>query len=144
MILGQCGKLFIRLLAIASGLALTTITAQAQNDPPTSGSSLPAPIATRQMYFSIPFRVDQAAELSRQPVAVQLLVSQDNGADWRFYTKALPNQKQIPFRTATDGEYWFAVRTVDRAGKMHPETIPGPGLRVIVDTAPPQMRLSAQ
>ncbi len=61
-----------------------------------------------------------------------------------MYARAQPNQKQIPFRTATDGEYWFAIRTVDRAGKFHPETISVPGLRVIVDTAPPRMQLIAQ
>jgi len=132
------------LATIAFCLASTATAVQAEGVTPPNPPTMPAPIATRQTLFSIPFRVDQPADASRQPVEVQLLVSHDNGAHWQFYTRALPNQKQIPFRTATDGEYWFAVRTVDRAGKLHPENISGPGLRVIVDTIPPQMQLSAQ
>ena len=102
------------------------------------------PLPRGKRFFPFLFDVDQPTDAARQPVEVQLLVSHDKGAHWQLYARALPNQKQIPFRTATDGEYWFAVRTVDRAGKFHPETITGPGLRVIVDTTPPEMQLSAQ
>ena len=132
------------LATLATCLALTATAAEVQNSPPANASALPAPIATRQTFFSIPFSVDQPAEPGRQPVEVQLLVSHDNGAHWQLYARAQANQKQIPFRTATDGEYWFAIRTVDRAGKFHPETISVPGLRVFVDTTPPRMQLTAQ
>jgi hypothetical protein len=120
------------------------MAAEPQISRPANASTLPAPIATRQTLFSIPFNVDQPADPARQPVEVQLLVSHDNGAHWQLYARALPNQKQIPFRTVTDGEYWFAVRTVDRAGRFRPENISGPGLRVIVDTTTPSMKLTAQ
>ena len=124
--------------------AIAATAADAQSGPPANSSTLPAPIATRQMLFGVPFSVPQPADATHQPVEVQLLVSHDNGAHWQLYARAQPNQKQIPFRTATDGEYWFAIRTVDRSGKLHPETVPGPGLRVIVDTSPPRMQLTAQ
>lgn len=129
---------------LAISLALTAMAAEPQNGPPSNASSLPAPVATRQTLFSIPFRVDQPAEATKQPKEVQLLVSHNNGAQWQLYARAMPNQKQIPFRTATDGEYWFALRTVDGAGKLHPQSISSPGLRVIVDTTPPRIQLSAQ
>jgi hypothetical protein len=144
MILGRHGIIFVWFVIMAFGPVLALTAAEPQSDEPAGASTLPAPIATRQTLFSIPFRVNQSTEASAQPAEVQLLVSHDKGARWHLYARALPNQKQIPFRTATDGEYWFAIRTVDRAGKPHPETIPGPGLRVIVDTTPPQMQLAAQ
>jgi hypothetical protein len=129
---------------VAICIALTTAAAEVQSGLPVNASTLPAPIATRQTFFSIPFSVDQPAEAARQPVEVQMLVSHDSGAHWQLYAHAQPNQKQIPFRTATEGEYWFAIRTVDRAGKFHPENISVPGLRVFVDTTPPHMQLTAQ
>src|SRR3972149_882591 len=132
------------LVNIAFGLVLTVTSTEVGSDQTKNDSNQPAIILTRQTLFSIPFRVDQMLDKPQQPTEVQLLVSNDRGAHWYLYARALPNQKQIPFRTATDGEYWFAIRTVDRAGKAHPETIPGPGLRVIVDTTPPQMQFSAQ
>jgi hypothetical protein len=132
------------LATLITSLALTQAAADTQSGPPANASGLPAPISTRQTLFSIPFSVDQPSESARQPVEVQMLVSHDNGAHWQLYARVQPTQKQIPFRTATDGEYWFAIRTVDRAGKFHPETISAPGLRVIVDTAPPHMQLTAQ
>jgi hypothetical protein len=125
-------------------LALTAATAEQPSGPQATVSASSEPIATRQKYFSIPFRVDQPTDASKQPVEVQLFVSHDHGAHWQFYTRAAPNQKQIPFRTASDGEYWFAIRTVNREGKFTPETITGPGLRVVVDTTPPTMLLSAE
>ncbi|MCA9027699.1 MAG: hypothetical protein KDA86_20990, partial [Planctomycetaceae bacterium] len=48
------------------------------------------------------------------------------------------------FDAAGDGEYAFAVRTVDREGELHP---PGPltaGLVVTVDTAPPSLNLEVE
>jgi hypothetical protein len=129
---------------LLSCLALTVSAAEPISGTTGNSSALPAPIATRQTLFGVPFRVDQPTDPALRPVEVQLMVSHDKGAHWQLYARALPTQKQIPFRTAADGEYWFAVRTVDRAGKFHPENVPGPGLRVIVDTAPPRMQLKAQ
>ncbi|MGW8256606.1 MAG: hypothetical protein ACWGMZ_03875 [Thermoguttaceae bacterium] len=128
----------------AFGILLGVAKAAEQDATVHGESNLPAPIATRQTFFSIPFRVDQSEDAARRPVEVQLLVSQDYGAHWRLYARVQPSEKQIPLRASGDGEYWFAIRTVDRAGGFHPEKIPGPGLRVIVDTKPPQMQLSAQ
>jgi hypothetical protein len=131
---------------LACAFALTAAAAQtpAPDKPPANPGALPAPVSTRQTFFSIPFRVDQPADPARQPVEAQLLVSYDQGAHWRLYSKARPDQKQIPFRATADGEYWFAIRSLDRTGKFHPETISVPGLRVIVDTAPPKMQLAAE
>ncbi|MEN6558992.1 MAG: hypothetical protein ABFC54_12525 [Thermoguttaceae bacterium] len=94
------------------------------------------PISTvRQSLFAIPYRIDQTGgDASRQPVEVQLFVSTDRGKRWQMYARAMPNQQRFMFRAGNDGEYWFAIRTVERSGQARPESIATPGLRVIVDT----------
>lgn len=129
------------LVTLLIGLSLSTA---AQSESGQSISPSAPLVSTRQTLFSIPFRLDPPADPSQQAVEVHLFVSHDKGAHWQQYARANPNQKQIPFRTASDGEFWFAIRTLDQAKRLHPEKITLPGLRVIVDTTPPKMQLSSQ
>ena len=101
-------------------------------------------VTTRQTTFAIPFRVDQTEDAAKRPVELQLHVSTDRGAHWHLYAKAPPSQQHFMFRAGGDAEYWFAIRTVDRSGQAQPETIAGPGLRVLVDTTPPALKLTAR
>jgi len=111
---------------------------------PAAAPRLPAAVATRQYMFAVPFRVSPPAQPARQPVEVQLFVSGDRGTTWQLYSRTAPTQRQFLFRAAGDGEFWFAVRTLDRGGQLRPQRIAAPELRVIVDTAPPQLQLNAQ
>ncbi|MCC6123525.1 MAG: hypothetical protein IT426_01035 [Pirellulales bacterium] len=105
---------------------------------------LPKPLLTRQTYFSLPARSDAAPKNNGQLVEVQLFVSTDRGAHWNFYSRAKPDQPRIPFRTAADGEYWFATRTLDRSGKFEPRNVTAPAVVVNIDTKPPTVLLSAE
>lgn len=105
---------------------------------------LPQIVATKQHFFAIPFRVTPPENPGQAPREVQLYVSGDRGATWQLYTRAEPTQRQFLFRAAGDGEYWFAVRTVDRQGQGRPPKITAPGMRVAIDTAPPRLELSAK
>ncbi|MEN6405921.1 MAG: hypothetical protein ABFC77_05560 [Thermoguttaceae bacterium] len=107
-------------------LLLTLLTAVSQAETPVS--------TVRQSLFAIPYRIEQTGDSSRQPAEVQLFVSTDRGKRWQMYARAMPNQQRFMFRAGNDGEYWFAIRTVERSGKARPESITSPGLRVIVDT----------
>ncbi len=100
-------------------------------------------VMTKRGSFNIPFR-SEVPDTRFVPVQALLYVSTDRGAHWNFYTKATPNQGQIPFRTNVDGEYWFAVQVVNRSGEKYPDKIPGPGLRVVVDSTPPAIKLIAR
>ena len=104
----------------------------------------PQVIATKESVFQIPFRVERIDNPMRQPTELQLLVSTDRGARWQMHAKAQPVQRHFLFRASGDGEYWFAIRVVDRAGQIRPETIAGPALRVLVDTKPPALKLAAR
>jgi len=114
------------------------------DDVATPSSVLPKPIATRQTLFSIPFHVDPPLNAAQAPLETQLFVSGDRGVTWYPYAKADPRQEHFMFRAGGDGEYWFAVRTLDHSGRLRPATIPGPGLRVVVDTAIPKFKLDTE
>ncbi|MCE5267014.1 MAG: hypothetical protein LLG00_03935 [Planctomycetaceae bacterium] len=126
-----------------SHLLLTVAMLSQAGGPATKPPALPQPVAMRQATFAIPYQLDRTED-SRQPVEVQLYVSVDRGAHWQFYAKAPTTQPNFPFRAGGDGEFWFAIRTIDRSGQARPTSIAGPGLRVLVDTKPPVVRVSAQ
>jgi hypothetical protein len=107
-------------------------------------TAAPAPIFSRQTLFAIPFRIERPSQTANEPVEVQLYVSGDRGGHWDFYRKTNPERGQILFRAGIEGEYWFSIRTLDRSGKLRPEGPFAPGLKVIVDTTPPKLRLDAR
>jgi hypothetical protein len=110
---------------------------------PYASSPLPAPIATRQTLFAIPFKVDKGPSHGSEPVEVQLYVSADFGGTWRLYQQVPPSRNRFLFQAKGDGEYWFLIRTLDRAGQIRPRQGTQPGLRVVVDTNPPELKLDA-
>ena len=77
----------------------------------------------------------------------QQATAPDRGRAWNLYQRQAANATGFQFNAAEDGEYWFAVRTVD---KLQP---PGaehnlnnnfqPELKVIVDTRIPRLDLRA-
>ncbi|HOM16005.1 MAG TPA: hypothetical protein PLQ00_01680, partial [Thermoguttaceae bacterium] len=108
-----------------------------------ASEDLPQPIVTRQTVFVIPFHILPAQDSSQQPVEVQLYVSTDLGRRWQLYHRVRPSDGQFLVRTTGEGEYWFLVRTVDRAGRARPQSPPRPEMRVVVDTMPPRLELAA-
>ncbi len=98
---------------------------------------------TRQNAFSIPFRIDPPKDPSQEPAEVHLYVSKDGGATWQVHEKVPPQRGSFTFRAHADGEYWFMVRTLDRAGRLRPESPASPELKVVVDTVPPQLAINA-
>ncbi len=104
------------------------------------------PNYTRLSGFRIPYQMADGDEVSAIK-EIQLYVAKNRGA-WELYTSVTPakdpDQRYFQFRASGDGEYWFAVRTVDRDGNAVPAKISElqPELRVIVDTKPPQITLT--
>jgi hypothetical protein len=100
------------------------------------------PVFTNKVHFRIPFRSD-AAEMQRLDAReVQLYVSTDQGTRWRMVDKAEPRNDHFDYVAPADGEYWFAVRTLDGFNRLHPQgNNIEPGLKVIVDATPPVLEL---
>jgi uncharacterized protein (TIGR03067 family) len=93
----------------------------------------------RERHLSIPFAFTEPARVE----LVNLFVSEDEGRSWRLVDSAAPTQKQFRYRAAKDGTYWFAVQSVSPDGTLcpaHNEDLT-PGIKVCVDTRPPEVRL---
>lgn len=107
----------------------------------TAGPAIPAAVFQRQPAFYIPFSVSQN---SPTPVDVILFASADFGANWDPYARRPATEKYFLFRAARDGEYWFASRKVAAGTQLPADGALAPELRVIIDTAGPQLSLDAR
>jgi hypothetical protein len=97
---------------------------------------------SRHAMFRIPFQAEPGDRRLKQ---LQLYVSTDQGQTWQAVVTVTPDQRSFDYRAASDGLYWFAVRTFDLEGRAYPVSMEGarPGLKVFVDTQPPVVRLRA-
>lgn len=104
----------------------------------------PGKVVTRQAWFTIPFQIEPTQRADRQPVRVQLHMLDPISGQWRLAEEAAPEDGGFQFRAQEDGEYSFMVRTFDRAGRQRPQRPPSAELIVVVDTAAPQIELTAE
>lgn len=105
------------------------------------GQSLQPAIFTSRTAFRIPYQHD-AREVARLgSKEIRLYVSRDNGQNWFQIQSVAPETGRFDFRAEADGEYWFAVRTVDHQGQLHPGGKLQPGLSVAVDTRKPLLKI---
>lgn len=119
------------------GLILCPLGLFAQQARPTGPSAMEV-METRQREFAIPFQVNQDGP--NPPVEVHLMVSNDQGVNWKQYRAESPAANRFVFTTNNDGEYWFAVRTMTRDGKLS-TSVQKPELKVRVDTELPNVKL---
>jgi hypothetical protein len=97
---------------------------------------------THQKSFLIPFVTDRNERRIRQ---LLLHVSEDHGKTYQVVANASPGGEGFQFTARHDGWYWFAVQTLDTEGRYHPSNpaLAPPGLKVCVDTTPPQVSLKS-
>jgi hypothetical protein len=128
-----------RTMAIVLGLALAG-RLDAPAAPPSKGQLL----WSKDRFFRIPVTVpNDNRKLVKE---MYLWASDDGGIHWKQATRATPDKPEFSFRAPRDGEYWFAVQTLDVNGKIYPNgnTSPEPSLRVIVDSVAPTITLNPQ
>jgi hypothetical protein len=91
--------------------------------------------------FRIPFQVDDQGRARLKEI--QLWVSEDSGFHWEPRSRTTPDLGKFTFRTAHDGEYWFATRTLTVDDEYSPPMSQrvDPSMKVIVDTNPPSLVL---
>ncbi|MBA2116990.1 hypothetical protein HOV93_41840 [Planctomycetes bacterium FF15] len=127
--------------ALASMLALSGAMLSVQAQRPAEATTADGgPMLTRQMEFGIPYQVDAPGSTPE----VQLMVSNDRGANWVGYHRQSAQQNRFVFQAQSDGEYWFAIRTFDASGR--PTENNGyfkPELKVAIDTQTPDVSLKA-
>lgn len=103
-------------------------------------SQQPGTYYTNKSGFLIPFTQDPN---DKNTSAVLLHVSDDFGRTWRYLGYAQANKRSFEFRAPKDGWYWFAIQTQDRQQRYFPPNmnLAVPGLKMCVDTVPPQVYL---
>jgi len=127
-----------RLMSLGLGLALA-FGPVALAAPP--GASKAPLVTSKQRAFRIPFNIDPADRPRYKQV--QLWVSNEGRGPWEKVDTTTPDRPSFTFRASRDGEFWFAVRTVDTKGRLFPSDDEDvePNMKVLVDTIPPQLRL---
>jgi hypothetical protein len=100
------------------------------------------PLYTNTPRFRIPFQFDREEMTRIGAVEVQLHVSRDRGGSWTLSESVSPAAQRFTFDAPQDGEYWFAVRTIDLRGQAHPDGPLQTGLIVVVDREPPVFSLT--
>lgn len=96
------------------------------------------PIHWKQNLFLIPYQWGTAADPSSAH-AVWLYVSKDRGNSWEKISEAKPHVRAFNYHAEADGDYWFAIRTLDHYGRAWPSGPLQPELRVVVDTTMPRI-----
>ena len=105
----------------------------------------PNAIYTNQPGFRIPYRFDQAEMRRLRAKEIRLFQSRNGGLEWQHVQTVAPDAGRFEFKAPADGEYWFAVRTVDGANQLHPDAnVVEPGLIVVVDRTAPDLQLLLQ
>ena len=118
-----------------------------------SFDAVAAPIPTKPVYtnktrFRIPYRYDVREMRRLKAAEIRLYVSSDLGLNWQAVQASRPQPTEasgtlngkFDFLAQKEGEYWFAVRTLDGGGKLHPPNFDA-GLKVIVDTTQPTFNI---
>ena len=95
--------------------------------------ALPPLMPVNVSNFTIPFEIGGSDNVIRE---VELLVSKDRGRRWHSAARQPVETGKFAFRADTDGEYWFAFRTITLTGNVSP-MVGQPALRVLVDTGNP-------
>ena len=90
--------------------------------------------------FNIPFKVDDTEESF---IEVHLYSSNNQGETWEFLDRQPTSATEFPFQANGEGEYWFAIKTLDRNRRLLPAGDPQPELRIIVDTTKPKLEVAA-
>jgi hypothetical protein len=124
-------------LAVVAGLLLL--------QSPVWGAPLPKPTHTSKTRFRIPFKFDASALKRMNAREVQLHVSQNQGETWELAQVLPPDGGKFEYVCTGEGEYWFAVKTLDGQNHVHPPRGSyDTGLIVVVDTTTPHLDLSLQ
>ena len=108
------------------------------NSPQTDAARV---LSTSMTGFGVPFSINDP---DGRYIEVHLYVSKDRGQSWQYHDRTNPRETQFPFQTRGDGEYWFALKTLDRDRKLNPDGEPRPELKVIVDTRKPTLDLEVK
>jgi hypothetical protein len=97
---------------------------------------------TKSQTFKLPVKMSQEDRLTLKEI--RLYVKTPTG-QWSMQESGSPFHDEFSCKVSQDGEYWYMLATVDRAGRMTPADLNAepPSQKVIVDTVAPQIQVQA-
>lgn len=127
---------------VALILATCALPSQVEAAPPKSRVPV---VHYKERSFRIPFNPVEPTERARLKEVV-LWASDDQGYTWQRAGRTTPDRPSFTYKAAHDGEWCFALGTINLKGQMFPtdksELVTN--LRVVVDTIPPSLALEAR
>ena len=114
-------------------------TAAASPNRSATGTSKPGVQFLNRRSFEMPLVLhDQEAR------EVRLYVSANGGRQWQLYNRYRPDAESLAFACRNDGEYWFALYTLNQQNSIYPmPTTFEPMLKLRVDTERPLLEAQA-
>jgi hypothetical protein len=124
-------------LALLPGVAILVAAVQAQ----APAGPTPRKVYTRKTTFNLPVHIEERERSNLNEV--RLYVKSSLSGPWTPAKSAPPTQASFTYQVPQDGEYWFSVATLDKAGRQSPPDVSreAPGLIVVVDTQKPEINL---
>jgi hypothetical protein len=120
-----------------------TLPPWARSQPAGVGSALAQPRLPELQHFNLRlFEIPYDWTGGTRPSAatsVKLYVSADQGVSWQEISSARAEVQYFRYHAPSDGEYWFAIRTIDKSGRARPEGPLAPEQRMLVDTRNPEI-----
>ena len=101
----------------------------------------PKVVHSRLAGFGIPFKLNDPDE---KYIEVQIYQSIDQGRNWEFLARQSTSADEFPFRAKGEGEYWFAMKTLDRDRRLLPEGDPQPELKIMIDLTQPELEFAVR
>jgi hypothetical protein len=102
-----------------------------------------SPVYWQQPLLFIPYQVNSQDPQAKDVAEVQLLFSRTGNNDWSVLQTAKSNVQGFSYHAPEDGQYWFALKHVDKDGKQLGGTTIVPQLNLVIDTKQPQLTLVA-
>lgn len=106
-----------------------------------SGGPLSTPTYWKQRQFYIPYQVRQPSKIFERIDKVQLLISRTGNKDWVTLEEAKPSVQGFGYHAPEDGQFWFALRHLDRRGRPWPNDNVQPQMRIVIDTQQPELTI---
>jgi hypothetical protein len=110
-------------------------------DAPKPAADDVSPIPTRTMKLPIDFAPDRRQSVKQ----ISLAASRDEGKTWEVVEAIGPDQDAFTFKAREDGVYWLATVLAFKDGRVEPPelTRATPAQKLLVDTVPPTVRITA-
>lgn len=133
----------LKVAALTGFFAWSATVGDAQQATPNSG--IPAALKrtfTKNTSFSLPIQMDESVRATLKEVRLYVKIG---SSEWIQHEVATPQTPHFTCHAPADGEYCFALMTVEKNGRQTPSEIRNqpPAMRVVVDTRVPVLEASA-